>query len=81
MKKVILYIHGKGGSYLEAEQYKKNCLGFDIIGIDYNDYIPWIVQNQIQLVIIQCITILLTIRVIFKRIMCCIITRSIMTDL
>lgn len=48
MKKVILYIHGKGGSYLEAEQYKKNCLGFDIIGIDYNDYIPWIVQNQIQ---------------------------------
>ena len=48
MKKVILYIHGKGGSYLEAGQYKKNCLGFDIIGIDYNDYIPWIVQNQIQ---------------------------------
>lgn len=48
MKKAILYIHGKGGSYLEAEQYKKNCLGFDIIGIDYNDYLPWIVQNQIQ---------------------------------
>lgn len=48
MKKVILYIHGKGGSYLEAERYKKNCLGFDIIGIDYNDYLPWIVQNQIK---------------------------------
>jgi len=48
LKKVILYIHGKGGSYLEAEQYRKNCLGFDIIGIDYNDYLPWIVQNQIQ---------------------------------
>lgn len=48
MKRIILYIHGKGGSYLEAEQYKKNCLGFDIIGIDYNDYFPWIVQNQIQ---------------------------------
>ena len=48
MEKVILYIHGKGGSYLEAEQYKKNCFGFDIIGIDYNDYLPWIVQNQIQ---------------------------------
>lgn len=60
MKKVILYIHGKGGSYLEAEQYKKNCLGFDIIGIDYNDYIPWIVQNQIQsvydkIVAISCV--------------------------
>lgn len=48
MKKVILYIHGKGGSYLEAEQYKKNCVGFDIIGIDFNEYLPWIVQNQIQ---------------------------------
>lgn len=48
MKKVILYIHGKGGSYLEAEQYKKNCIGFDIIGIDYDEYLPWIVQNQIQ---------------------------------
>ena len=48
MKKVILYIHGKGGSHLEAEQYKKNCSGFNIIGIDYNDYLPWIVQNQIQ---------------------------------
>lgn len=48
MKKAILYIHGKGGSHLEAEQYKKNCLGFDIIGIDYNHYLPWIVQNQIQ---------------------------------
>ena len=48
MEKVILYIHGKGGSHLEAEQYKKNCLGFDMIGIEYNDYLPWIVQNQIQ---------------------------------
>ena len=48
MKKVILYIHGKGGSHLEAEQYKKICLGSDFIGIEYNDYLPWIVQNQIQ---------------------------------
>lgn len=48
MKKAILYIHGKGGSHLEAEQYKKICLDFDIIGIEYNDYLPWIVQNQIR---------------------------------
>ena len=33
---------------MEAEQYKKNCLGSDMIGIEYNDYLPWIVQNQIQ---------------------------------
>jgi len=49
LEKVILYIHGKGGSHLEAEQYRKNCFGFDIIGIDYNDYLPWSVQNQIRL--------------------------------
>ena len=40
MEKVILYIHGKGGSHLEAEQYKKNCSDFDMIGIEYNDYLP-----------------------------------------
>lgn len=48
MPKAILYIHGKGGSYLEAEQYKKNCPGFDIIGVDYNDYLPWIAQKPIK---------------------------------
>lgn len=48
MKKAIIYIHGKDGSYLEAEQYKKNCIGFDIIGVDYNDYLPWVVLEQID---------------------------------
>lgn len=48
MKKAILYIHGKGGSYLEAEQYRKNCPGFDMIGIDYDDNRPWIVQKPIR---------------------------------
>lgn len=47
LEKAMLYIHGKGGSYLEAEQFKKNCPNYDIIGIDYNDYFPWMVQNQI----------------------------------
>lgn len=46
MKKAIIYIHGKGGNYLEAEQYKKNCPGFEIYGIDFNDYLPWSVQNE-----------------------------------
>ena len=48
MGKAILYVHGKGGSFLEAEQYKKNCLGFDIVGVDYTAYLPWIVQKQIE---------------------------------
>lgn len=33
---------------MEAEQYRKNCPGFEIIGVDYDDYFPWIVQNQIR---------------------------------
>jgi Uncharacterised protein family (UPF0227). len=48
LKKAIIYVHGKNGSYLEAEQYKKNCLGYDIIGVDYNEYLPWIVEKQIK---------------------------------
>lgn len=48
MKKLIVYIHGKGGSHREAERYKKNCRGFDIAGIEYNGYLPWIVQSRIQ---------------------------------
>lgn len=48
--KAIIYIHGKGGNYLEGEQYKKNCSNYDIIGVDYDDYLPWIVQDQIKAV-------------------------------
>ena len=48
MEKVILYIHGKNGSYMEVEQYRKNCMGFYMIGIDYQDDVPWVVQDQIR---------------------------------
>ena len=48
MKKAILYIHGKGGRYTEAELYQKSCKGFYIVGVDYNDYLPWIVKKEIE---------------------------------
>ena len=48
MKKAIIYIHGKGGSSFEINQYKESCLGFDMVGIDYNEYLPWIVEKQIK---------------------------------
>ena len=48
MKKTIIYIHGKGGSSFEINQYKESCLGFDMVGIDYNEYLPWIVEKQIK---------------------------------
>ncbi len=48
MTKVILYIHGKGGNHKEAEQYKNNCIGFDIIGLDYECDYPWLVHGTIK---------------------------------
>lgn len=48
MDKAILYVHGKGGSYLEAAQYEKNCPGFDIVGVDYTVYLPWVAEKQIS---------------------------------
>lgn len=48
MKKAMLYIHGKGGSCLEAQRYKKSCPGFEIIGADYKDGPPWEAQGPIR---------------------------------
>ncbi len=48
LDKAALYIHGKNGDYLEAGQYKKNCPGFDMFGIDYRADLPWIACEQIQ---------------------------------
>lgn len=48
LDKAALYIHGKNGDYLEAGQYKKNCPGFDMIGIDYRADLPWMACDQIQ---------------------------------
>lgn len=48
MTKAILYVHGKGGSYKEAELYKNNCIGYDIHGVDYEVDFPWVVENKIK---------------------------------
>ncbi len=47
MKKAMLYIHGKGGNSLEAQQYQKSCPDFAMIGVDYRDGPPWTVQDPI----------------------------------
>lgn len=41
MKRLVLYIHGKGGSALEAEHYKPLFIGYDVIGFDYYADNPW----------------------------------------
>ncbi|MGM0123610.1 hypothetical protein IGI37_000982 [Enterococcus sp. AZ194] len=48
MSKVILYIHGKGGHASEAENYKEAFSGFDIVGFDYDEYLPWIIEGNIK---------------------------------
>lgn len=40
MKRLVLYIHGKGGSPLEAEHYKPLFLGYDVVGFDYYSDTP-----------------------------------------
>ena len=41
MKKLVVYIHGKGGSAAEAEHYKKLFPAYDVIGFDYQAQTPW----------------------------------------
>lgn len=41
MKRLVLYIHGKGESALEAEHYKPLFIGFDVVGLDYDADNPW----------------------------------------
>ena len=41
MKKLILYIHGKGGTAAEAEHYKPLFPNDDVLGLDYQAQTPW----------------------------------------
>lgn len=48
MKKVLLYIHGQGGSAREAERYRPLCPGYDVAGADYQGRLPWEVGGQLR---------------------------------
>ena len=48
MRKALLYIHGKGGSSGETEQFKPFCDGYETHGIDLADLTPWGTETQIQ---------------------------------
>lgn len=48
MEKTILYIHGKGGSHLEAAQYQKSCPGCTVVGADYEVDFPWVVGDRLR---------------------------------
>lgn len=48
MKKALLYIHGKGGSCLEAERYRDLCPGYAVVGADYVIDFPWVVEDRLR---------------------------------
>ena len=48
MKKVLLYIHGKGGSAREAERYRPLCPEYRVVGVDYQGELPWEVRGQLR---------------------------------
>lgn len=41
MKRVVVYIHGKGGNAEEAEHYKPLFADCDVVGFDYKAQNPW----------------------------------------
>lgn len=48
MKRVILYLHGKGGSAAEAERYRALCPGYDVVGLDYRGTTPWDTAEELR---------------------------------
>lgn len=43
-----MYVHGLGGNAQKAENYRKNCPGYDVIGVDYEGYVPNEVLGDIR---------------------------------
>ena len=41
MKRLVIYVHGKGGSSEESTHYRPLFAGSDVIGFDYKSQNPW----------------------------------------
>lgn len=46
MKESIIYLHGKGGSAKEADQYKTLFPNREVIGFDYRSRTPWEAKEE-----------------------------------
>ena len=46
MKRLVIYIHGKGGNAEEANHYRSLFTGSDVIGFDYTSQNPWEAKNE-----------------------------------
>ena len=46
--KVILYVHGMGGSPREAERYREVCPGCEVVGVEYDGSFPANARDDIR---------------------------------
>ncbi len=46
MRRLILYVHGKGGNAAEAKHYEVLFPGDDVIGFDYHATTPWEAKDE-----------------------------------
>ena len=49
MRKLAVYVHGKGGNATESEHYKPLLPEYDVIGFDYKSEIPWDANRNLQI--------------------------------
>ena len=48
MKKLVVYVHGKGGTYEESEHYKSLFVDSNVIGFDYKSLNPWDAKEEFE---------------------------------
>lgn len=46
MRTLVIYVHGKGGSAAEAEAYRPQFPGAEVIGFDYRATTPWEAKRE-----------------------------------
>lgn len=46
MKKLVIYVHGKGGTAEEAKHYQPLFAESDVIGVDYKSQNPWEAKRE-----------------------------------
>ena len=46
MKKLVIYVHGKGGTAEEAKHYRTLFVESDVIGFDYKSQNPWEAKSE-----------------------------------
>ena len=46
MKKLVIYVHGKGGTAEEAMHYRTLFVESDVIGFDYKSQNPWEAKSE-----------------------------------